>query len=140
MHLHNFPWGAAGYWIFYLLKVFGILPGAVAAYYVQRLWQKRRQRRAMEGWPAIEATVLWGKVHADGPRNYWAEITYSYYVGEYRSSTYIRRFKKEVQADEFVRSLKDRKIQVHYKESNPDASVILDRDLEMIALLAPQFG
>ncbi len=140
MHPDQLQWSALLVWIVKLLKVFGVLPGAVAAYAIQRFWQKRRQSRAMEGWPATEATILWGKVHNKGPRNIWAEITYSYYAGEYRSSTYVRRFKNEPLADDFVRTLKDRKIQVHYKEADPDVSVILERDLEMIALMAPQFG
>jgi len=39
----------------------------------------------------------------------------------------------------FVRQVKDQRVQVHYESANPNTSVILDRDLEMIALLAPQF-
>ena len=79
-----------------------------------------------------------GRVHQEGPRNFWAEISYSYFVGEYRSGTYIRHFRKEEQADDFVSQLRDRRIQVRYKESDPENSVILDRDLELIGLLAPQ--
>jgi len=45
----------------------------------------------------------------------------------------------EEHADEFVRQVKDQRVQVHYDSANPNASVILDRDLEMIALLAPQY-
>jgi len=38
-----------------------------------------------------------------------------------------------------VRQVKDKHVQVHYDVSSPDKSVILDRDLELIALLAPQY-
>ncbi len=120
-----------------LLKTFGIIPGAVAAFGIRRFWQKQRQKRAMDGWPTAEATIQFGQVHQEG-RRHWAEITYSYFVGEYRSGTYVRHFKTEDQAADFVRELKDRRIQVRYKESKPDDSVILDRDLELIGLLAPQ--
>jgi len=89
----------------------------------------------MAGWPTTEATILWGKVEREGPRRIWAEITYSYFVGEYRSGTYLRTFRREEDADEFVRHIKDRRIQVRYKESTPEKSTILDRDLEMIAPL-----
>ena len=92
----------------------------------------------MEGWPTTEATVQSGKVHTEGLWRHWAEITYSYFVGEYRSGTYIRRFRREEDADEFVRQMKDRRLPIHYKDTNPETSVVLDRDLEMIALLTPQ--
>ena len=122
-----------------LLKTFGLIPGAIAAVGVRRLIQKRLQRKAMEGWPATDARVLSGTVRQEG-RRYWAELTYSYFVGEYRSGAYVRSFKKEGQADDFVRQLKDKTVRVHYRESDPNRSVILDRDIEIVALLAPQYG
>jgi len=121
-----------------LLKTFGLIPGAIAAFGLRKLFQKLRQKRAIAGWPATEATIQSAKVHQEGVRRYWAEITYSYYVGEYRAGTYLRRFRKEDDADEFVRQLRDKRIQVRYKDSDPDNSVILDRDIEMVALLTPQ--
>jgi len=129
-------------WIIFLtlklLKTFGLLPGAIAAFWLRKFYQKHRQRRAMEGWPTTEATIQIGRVHQDGPRKYWAEVTYSYFVGEYRSGTYLRHFRREEQAYDFVRLLKDRRIQLRYKKSAPDNSVILDRDLELIGLLVPE--
>ena len=80
------------------------------------------------------------EVHQEGVRRYWAEITYSYFVAEYRSGTYIRQFKREVDADEFVRQVRDRRVQLHYKDSAPDVSVILERDLDLIAMVAPQLS
>jgi hypothetical protein len=121
-----------------LLKTFGLIPGAIAAFGLRKLFQKLRQKRAIAGWPATEATIQSAKVHQEGVRRYWAEITYTYYVGEYRAGTYLRRFRKEDDADEFVRQLRDKRIQVRYKDSDPDNSVILDRDIEMVALLTPQ--
>ena len=121
-----------------LLKTFGLIPGAIAAFGLRKLFQKLRQKRAIAGWPATEATIQSAKVHQEGVRRYWAEITYSYCVGEYRAGTYLRRFRKEDDADEFVRQLRDKRIQVRYKDSDPDNSVILDRDIEMVALLTPQ--
>ena len=75
-----------------------------------------------------------------GIRSYWATLNYTYYVGEYRLGTYVRHFRREELADDFVRQLKDKRIHVHYNGANPDKSVILDRDVEMIAMLAPEFG
>lgn len=121
-----------------LLAKFGLVPGFVAAFGVQKLRQKYRQRKAVEGWPSTEASIQWCKVHQEGVRNYWVEATYSYYVGEYFSGTYIRRFKKEALADDFARQLRDKRLQVHYKAGDPANSVILERDMEMVTLLAPE--
>jgi hypothetical protein len=137
MNFLHFHWGVILFWIIKLLKVFGIIPGAIAARWVQKLYQKQRQKRATEGWPSTEATVQSGKIHAEG-RRHWAEITYSYFVGEYRAGAYIRKFRREEDAHDFVRQIRDKRLQVHYKDSNPDTSVILDRDVEMIVLLVPQ--
>ena len=121
-----------------LLAKFGLIPGFIAAFGFQKFRQKFRQRKAVEGWPATEATIQICRVHKEHGRKFWAEVTYSYFVGEYRSGTYIRNFRKEEQADDFVRQLRDRRIQIRYKESDPENSVILDRDLELIGLLVSE--
>ena len=138
MDPNHINWGIFVFWIIKLLKIFGIIPGAIAARWMQKLYQKRRQTKAMEGWPATQATIQSGKVHTEGGRH-WAEITYTYFVDEYRVGTYVKNFKREEEADDFVRQLKDRRLQVHYKPNSPERSVILDRDLEMIVLLVPQY-
>lgn len=121
-----------------LLKFFGIIPGAMAAYWVRKLYQKHRQNIAMSGWPATDATIQSGQVHKEG-RHCWVELTYTYFVGEYRMGKHVHRFRKEEDADEFVRQIKDKRVQVHYNASNPDKSVILDRDIEVVVLLTPQY-
>ena len=138
MNFHHVPWEAILLGALKLLKVFGILPGAVAAIGVRKLYQKRRQSKAIGGWPATEATIQSGEVHRAGMRNIWAELTYSYFAGEYRSGTYVRHFRREEDADEFVRQAREKRIQVRYDDSNPDRSVILDRDLELVTLLETQ--
>jgi hypothetical protein len=138
MH-HHYNWELIVLSIFKLLKTFGLIPGAIAALGVRRFIQKRLQRKAMEGWPATDARIQSGSVHREGRRS-WAELTYSYYVGEYRSGTYLRGFKREEQADDFIRQIKDKTVRVHYNQADPNRSVLLDRDIEMIALLAPQYG
>ena len=138
MDPNHINWGIFVFWIIKLLKIFGIIPGAIAARWMQKLYQKRRQTKAMEGWPATQATIQSGKVHTEGGRH-WAELTYTYFVDEYRVGTYVKNFKREEEADDFVRQLKDKRLQVHYKLTSPDTSVILDRDLEMIVLMVPQY-
>ena len=140
MLVDPFHWNWIILAIFKLLKTFGIIPGAVAAYSIKKFCQKQRQKRAVEGWPSTEATIQSGEVHTEGPRRHWAEITYSYFVGEYRSGTYVRYFRREEQADEFVRQFKDKRLPVHHKESNPDPSVLLDREIEMVVSLVPQYS
>ncbi len=139
MNPHHFPWEPLLFGFFKLLKVFGVIPGALAAFGGRKLYQKWRQNQAMAGWPATDATILSGQVHQHSRWSYWAELTYSYYVGEYRAGKYVRHFRREEQADEFVRQAKDKHVQVHYNNADPDKSVILDRDLEMVAMLSPAF-
>jgi hypothetical protein len=138
MNVHHLPWEPILFGILKLLKVFGIIPGAMAAYGVRKLYQKHRQNKAMAGWPATDGTIQSGQVRKEGMHS-WVELTYTYYVGEYRSGRHVHRFRREAEADDFVRQIKDKRVQVHYNASEPDKSVILDRDIEMVALLAPQY-
>jgi hypothetical protein len=140
MHHSHLPWTLVILELVKLLKAFGLIPGAIAAFGVRKLYQKWRQNQAMSGWPATDATIQSGQVHKKGWRSYWAEIQYTYYVGEYRAGKYVRHFRREEQADEFVRQLKDKHVMVHYITSDPEKSVILDRDVELVAMLAPQIG
>lgn len=138
MHGYDIHWRLLFLLIVKLLKTFGLIPGALGAYWARKLFQKWRQKRAIDGWPATEARVLWGKVQSEGPRRIWVEITYSYYVGEYRSGTYLRVFRRAEDADDFVRQIKDKTVQIRFKESDPETSTILDRDLEMAAPMSLQ--
>jgi len=123
-----------------LLATFGLIPGVMAAFWFRRSLQKRSQHRATEGWPETDAQVFGqGKVRREG-RRYWAEINYTYYIGGYRSGRYVRAFESEFHACQFIVQLRDKTVRVHYKQDDPDRSVILDRDLEMMVLLAPQYG
>lgn len=140
MHSYHWPWPLILLELVKLLKAFGLIPGAIAAFGVRTLYQKWRQKKAMEGWPATDATIQSGNTLKDGFRSRWAEITYTYYVGEYRSGKYVRRFRRAEEAADFVRQVKDKRVHVHYNPDDPDKSVILDRDVEMIVMLAPQFG
>lgn len=138
MPLHHVPWEPVLFGIVKFLKAFGLIPGAAAAVGMQRFYQRWRQKKAMEGWPATDATIQSGQVQHDSVRSYWVEITYSYYVGEYRVGRYLKHFRKEDAADDFVRQLKDKRLRVHYDPNHPDKSVFLERDLEMVVLMMPQ--
>jgi hypothetical protein len=139
LHIPSIPWRLVLPLAFKLLAKFGLIPGAAAGYGIKKLYQKWRQNRAFVGWPSTEATIQYGTVHNGGPRQYWVELTYTYFVEEYRTGMHVHRFRKEDEADEFLRQIKDKRLQIRYNPAKPDESVILDRDLEMVALLAPQF-
>jgi hypothetical protein len=139
MNFHHIPWEPIVFGFLKLLKAFGLIPGAMAAYWLRRVYQKRRQNKAIAGWPATDGTIYGGKIHTEGSRH-WVELTYTYYVEEYRSGQHVHRFRRKSQAEEFLRQVKSQHVPVHYDVTDPDKSVILDRDLEVIALLAPQFG
>jgi hypothetical protein len=138
MSSHHIPWEALIFGLLKLLKVFGLIPGAIAAFGIRKLYQKWRQNKAISGWPATDATIQNGSVHKEGWR-VWVELTYTYYVGEYRTGTHVHKFRREEQADEFVRQVKDKRVHVHYDSNHPEKSVILDRDLELVAMLAPTY-
>lgn len=124
-------------WALKLLKILGIPLGAAASLGIRRLYQKWRANQAL-AWPVANAIILSGQVQTTGRGMVFVELTYSYFVAEYRAGKYIRRFRRQEDADEFIRLVTDKHVQVRYRESNPEHSVILDRDLEMLALLAPQ--
>jgi hypothetical protein len=139
MNWTHFPWHIVPL-VFKLLAKFGLIPGAALGFGMRKLYQKRRQNRAGAGWPSTDATVQSGTVHKQGPRQYWVELTYSYFVEEYRTGKHVHRFRKEEDAEEFLHQIKDKRIQVRYNPAKPDESAILDRDLEMVVLLAPLRG
>jgi hypothetical protein len=135
MGSHHIPWEALIFGIVKLLKVFGVIPGAIAAFGARKLYQKWRQQKAIAGWPATDATIQSGQVHKQG----WVELSYTYFVGEYRSGTFVHKLRSREHAEDFIRQVKDKHVLVHYNSNDPEKSVILDRDLEMVALLAPAY-
>ncbi len=139
MDPHHLPWHLIVLSLLKFLKVFGIIPGVGAAYWLPRIFQKWRQQRAAEGWPSVDATILSATVHGEGKRKFVAALTYGYFVDEYRTGKYRRHFRRDEDAYEFARQIRDKLVHVHYDAANPDRSVILDRDLELLVLLVPQF-
>jgi hypothetical protein len=140
MDLRHIPWHIIIAAAIKLLAKFGLIPGAAVGYGVKKLYQKRRQNRASSGWPSTDATVQSGQVHKQGPRQYWVDLTYTYFVEEYRSGKHVHRFRNEEEAEDFLRQIKDKRIQIRYNPARPDESAILDRDLEMVAMLSPLRG
>ena len=140
MEIPHLPWHSLLFIALKLLKTFGIIPGTLGALWARKQYQKWRQNRAMAGWQTTEALIQSGMIHEHGPRRFWVELTYSYFVAEYRAGKHIHHFRKEEDADEFIRQTKGRRIQLLYNPNKPDDSVILDRDLEMLGVLVPGLG
>jgi superfamily I DNA and RNA helicase len=140
MNLHSIPWHLIIPAAFKLLAKFGLIPGAALGYGAKKLFQKRRQNRASESWLSTEARIQYGIVKKEGPRQFWVELTYTYFVGEYRTGKHVHRFRKEDEAEQFLSQIKDKRLQARYNPAKPDESVLLDRDIEMVAMLAPARG
>jgi hypothetical protein len=69
--------------------------------------------------------------------HFHATLNYTYFVGEYRTGKYIHEFAKEADADAFVRLLKDKRVHIRYKQSNPNKTVLEQSVVEQHAILAP---
>jgi hypothetical protein len=111
----------------------------VALYW--RRWRKRRREEIAQSWPSVEGIILGGRVlPIPKTTRCNAILQYSYFVEEYRSGEYTHEFQKESDADDFIRQLKDKRVQIRYKQSNPNKSVLEQRTIEQLVMLAPRFG
>jgi hypothetical protein len=125
-----------GYGIRYALY-FGVAWGAV----YWRRWQKRRRETAAQGWPSVEGVIVSTQViPIPKTTRFHATLQYTYFVEEYRTGKYIHEFSKEAEADDFVRQMKDKRVQIRYKQSDPDNSVLEQSVVEQHVMLAPRFG
>ena len=100
-------WRYTHVWI-YLLKWPLAFVAGWAAIYIGR-WRKNRNENAAQGWPSIEGRIQSGKV-APIPKTSRsiATLNYTYFVEEYRTGKYVHEFTNEDDADNFVRTMKDK--------------------------------
>jgi hypothetical protein len=139
----SFPWhNVMRSWHvwFYLLKwPLYFIAGWAAIYF--RRWRKSSAEDAAQGWPSVEGIIISGDFKPIPKTNrVHAVLQYTYFVGEYRSGRYGHEFAGEDEAGEFVRQMKNKRVQIRYKESNPDVSVLEQSVVEQHVLLAPRFG
>jgi hypothetical protein len=117
--------------------------GFVAAWgglYLRR-WHKKRNEETAQSWPMVEGRIAGAKVEAIAQTSrYLARVQYTYFIDEYRLGEYTHEFSKRPEADDFVRQLKDKRVQVRYNQSNPAKSVLEQSVIEQLVLLAPRFG
>jgi hypothetical protein len=126
-------------WIYLLKWPLAFVAGWGAIFY--RRWRKGRDENAAQGWPSADGLIVSGEVKPiPKTSRFHASLTYTYFVGEYRSGTYDHDFQSEADANDFVRQMKDKRVQIRYKQSNPDKSVLEQSVIEQHVMLAPRFG
>jgi hypothetical protein len=120
-------------WVFYIGAGWGSI-------YLNR-WKKSRDEMVAQGWPSVEGRISSCTV-ARIPKTsrFNVVLKYTYFVEEYRLGQYVHEFAKESDADNFARQMRDQRIQIRYKQSNPNKSVLEQRVIEQLVLLAPHFG
>jgi hypothetical protein len=65
-------------------------------------------------------------------------LQYTYFVREYRTGEYFHEFSSEADADAFVRLMKDKRVHIRYKRSNPGKTVLEQSVVEQHVMLAPR--
>jgi hypothetical protein len=129
----------AGLWVLPLKYVFGFV-AAWGAIYLRR-WQKRRREENAQGWPSVEGRITGGKVvPVPKTTRFLATLSYIFFLQEYYTGKYTHEFSKESDADDFVRTMKDQRVHIRYKQSNPGMSVLEQSVVEQHIQLAPRFG
>jgi hypothetical protein len=126
---------------FYLLKWPLAFVAGWAGIHIRR-WRKARAEDAAQGWPSVEGRIASGDFKEIPKTKRWlAVLNYTYFVGgEYRTGKYVHEFMSVDEAGDFVRAMKDKHVQIRYKESNPNKSVLEQRTIEQYILLTPRFG
>jgi len=124
----------------YLLKWPLYFVAGWSAIYLRR-WRKNRAETIAQGWPSVEGLIVSGKVTPIPKTSHFhVALQYTYFVEEYRTGKYLHDFPNESEADDFVRQMKDKRVQIRYNQSNPDKSVLEQSVIEQHVLLAPRFG
>jgi hypothetical protein len=126
-----------GSWALFYLVAKYVLPFTGAwAVIAWRRFRRTQKNDSARGWPSVEGVIVDGQVKPiPKTRLFLATITYSYFVEEYRAGKYLREFSKEADADEFVRGLKDRRLQIRYKPDKPDTSILDETGLAQLVAI-----
>ena len=126
-------------WIYLLKYPLYFIAGWAAIYF--RRWKKSRDETIAQGWPSVEGRIQSGKVvPVPKTTRFLATLNYIYFLEEYRTGKYVHEFTNESEADEFVRQMKDKRVQIRYKQSDPNKSILEQSVIEQHIQLAPRFG
>jgi hypothetical protein len=102
-----------------------VLAAAIAGgEYGRCKFQESMQKTAV-GWPSAQGTIQWAKVERiPGTMRFVVNLTYTYFVGKFRAGDFAQEFRKEHDAEAFAHAMRDRRLQIRYKESDPETSII----------------
>jgi hypothetical protein len=130
---HDWSWQRALHVLNPLHWVFAPILGAgVIAF---RTWRQRLREGRAASWPATAATVL--SVSVKPNNGYWVTIEYRYFArDEYRYGKYLRHFRRKAAAEEFAGAVRKLQVPVHFREDDPDVSVLIERDLQFAGQMA----
>jgi hypothetical protein len=110
-----------------LLEGIALAAAIVGGEYGRRKFQESLQKTAV-GWPSTDGTIQWAKVEKiPGTLRFVVNLTYTYFVGGYRAGDFAQEFRREQEACDFAHRMRGRRIQIRYKKSDPEIS-ILDRN------------
>jgi hypothetical protein len=108
--------------------------------YLQR-WRKQRAEATAQSWPMVDARIGGGVVKpVPKTKRFLATLSYTYFVGEYRIGKYIHEFQNKEDAEQFVKTMKDKHVPIRYNPANPEKSVLEESSVQQHVLLAPRFG
>jgi hypothetical protein len=101
-----------------------------------RRWIKRHRERIAQSWPIVEGVILGGSVaRIRRTSHFRATLQYTYFVREYLTGEYTHEFASEASADAFVRLMKDKRVNIRYKQSNPRKTVLEESVVEQHIML-----
>ena len=119
----------AGTFHYFIAAIIGA--GAVA---IRKYMQRVRENKAAM-WPSADGQVQTATVKKS-QYGCWVDASYRYYAQqEYRFGKYRRHFARKAAAEAFAEAIRGRSVQVRYRDTNPNDSVLLEQDLQMTGVL-----
>lgn len=119
------------------LLVLAVVPVSVILRLRKPLADRRRSHVA-ENWPTVEGCIIYAHVDnavlENSPENFCAYFSYYFSLNsngetEYYSGEFSHIFSDEEPAQEWIDSLKEKKIPIRIKPGNPNISIVLFDDL-----------
>jgi hypothetical protein len=90
------------------------------------VWRGRiHLRHSGDGWIPVNGRILSGEVKDLPNLKQWVvSLTYSYFVGEFRSGQYSSMFGSEAEAADYLREARDEQVIIRHHPSRPDRSTL----------------
>ena len=101
-----------------------------------RTWLQRLREGRAASWPATQAAVLSASIRPSS-HGFWVAIEYRYFArDEYRYGKSRRHFRRKAPAEEFAEAVRKLQVPVHFREDDPNISVLFERDLQFAGQMA----